>query len=116
MSEIKNVDKESSVDDKSENKSGVYANYGSYFDKEEDLSGRKIGIASVICGSIGVLISFIPFIGLIPAVLAIIFGCIGMKYVNRGVAVAGLSLGIVAALPQIFLMILIFMRTIKPFN
>lgn len=86
---------------------GMYNDYGSYYDKPEDRTGEGYGIASLVLGIIGILCTCcLPILGLIPCVLAIIFGGVGMKAINRGLAIAGLSLGIVGLLPQLFFLAL----------
>jgi apolipoprotein N-acyltransferase len=59
-----------------------------------------MGIAALVLGIIGLLISFIPFIGMyaLPlTVLALIFGALGMRKKPRGLAIAGLVLGLLGS-------------------
>jgi hypothetical protein len=69
-------------------------------------NGKGLSIAALVCGILGIVGSFIPFVGyftLVLAILGIIFGVIGMKKCNanggegKGLAVAGLVLGIIGA-------------------
>lgn len=55
-----------------------------------------IAIAGLILGVASVILSWIPFIPYITAILAIIFGAIGMKKGNahRGLAIVGLATGV----------------------
>lgn len=90
---------------------GMYKDYGSYYEKPEDKTGEGYGIASLVFGCIAILgVCFLPIVGMIPSILAIIFGVLGLKAINRGLAIAGLSLGIVTLLPQLFLFILFISR------
>lgn len=82
----------------------IYKDYGKYYDQPEDKTGEGYGRASLVLGIISVLCTFfLPVIGLIPSVLAILFGIIGLKAIKSGIAIAGLSLGIVSLLPQLLL-------------
>lgn len=55
-----------------------------------------MAIAGLILGVASVVLSWIPFIPYITAILAIIFGAIGMKKGNthRGLAIVGLATGV----------------------
>jgi Domain of unknown function (DUF4190) len=63
-------------------------------------SRNGLGLAALILGIVGIALAFLA-IGIFPAILAIIFGIIGINRVRRGVAtnrgqaLAGLILGIV---------------------
>src|SRR5688500_2547679 len=58
-----------------------------------------MGIAALVLGIVGLLISFIPLVGIVGIVLtllAILFGAIGLrKREGRGLAIAGLVLGVI---------------------
>lgn len=59
---------------------------------------RGLAISSLVLGIIGILICWIG-IGIIPAVLALIFGAIAcFKRIARGMAIAGLVLGIIGTI------------------
>lgn len=74
----------------------------SAFGAYEQPKSNGIAIAALVCGIIAVLIAWVPFvvvIGLILAILAVIFGIQGLKRAGevdkgRGVALAGLITGI----------------------
>ncbi len=56
-----------------------------------------MGIAALVLGIIGLLLSFIPFFGMyaLPlTVLAVLLGGFGMRKLPRGLATAGLVLGL----------------------
>lgn len=54
------------------------------------------GVTALVLGIVAVFLCWIPLIGFVPPVLALIFGGIGIYLQNgRGMAVAGLVLGIV---------------------
>lgn len=99
--------------DKGKNSRGMYKNYGGYYDKPEDKTGEGLGIASLVLGCVSLLtLCCLPIVGMIPSILAIVFGALGLKAINRGMAVAGLALGIVTLLPQLFLLALFIGRGI----
>jgi hypothetical protein len=55
----------------------------------------------MICGIVGLVVTFFlacccPYVGLVPSVLAIVFGFISMHGSNRGMAISGIIMGFVA--------------------
>jgi len=55
------------------------------------------GVTALVLGIVGVFLFWIPFFGLILPILAVIFGCIGIyRQSGRGMAVAGLVIGIIS--------------------
>lgn len=66
-------------------------------------NGKGLGIAALVCGIVGIVGGFIPYVGyftLILSILGVVFGALSMKKlkaVNQpaGLATAGLVLGIV---------------------
>lgn len=53
-----------------------------------------MGIASLVLGIIGILLVWVPLVGTICAILAIIYGVISLRRKKRvGISIAGLSLG-----------------------
>jgi hypothetical protein len=68
--------------------------------------GNPFAVAGFVCALVGL----VPFVGLVSTILAIIFSAIGLKRaslsgVGRGLAIAGLVIGIVLCLPALFLLI-----------
>ncbi|MBK6354468.1 MAG: DUF4190 domain-containing protein [Saprospiraceae bacterium] len=60
-------------------------------------TSNGMGIAAMVCGILGLVGIFSGFGGLLLGILAIIFGAIGLKSLNgRGMAKAGLVMGIIA--------------------
>lgn len=61
------------------------------------------GIAALVLGIVGVTLVWwiIPFLGFISSILAIVFGALGMKSRTRGMAIAGLVMGIVTVVLSI---------------
>ncbi|MEL6892964.1 MAG: DUF2510 domain-containing protein [Actinomycetota bacterium] len=67
---------------------------------------NRIAVAGLVCGVIGLSLAFIPFlfvIGAVAAVLAIVFGAVGLRRSRptgrrRGAAIAGLVTGVVGVL------------------
>ncbi len=57
---------------------------------------KGLSIASMVLGIISVVLFCIWYISVPCAILAIIFGIVGMKKGGRGMGIAGLVLGIVA--------------------
>ncbi len=57
---------------------------------------KGLSIASMVLGIISVVLFCIWYISIPCAILAIIFGVVGMKKDGKGMAIAGLVLGIVA--------------------
>jgi hypothetical protein len=66
-----------------------------------------IGLAALIVGIVSLLLAWVPFLGLI-GIVAVVLGIIGLRRVkarvatNKGMALAGLILGILAVLAGIF--------------
>ena len=64
-----------------------------------------LGVAALVCGIVGLVLSLIPLlfvVGLPLAILAIVFGFVGMRRVkrgeatNRGMAITGVVTGLIA--------------------
>lgn len=67
-------------------------------------------VASLVLGIIGLFTACcVPFIGIIPPILALVFGILGLKSEGKGMAIAGIVLGGVAFIP--FALSIIFMFT-----
>lgn len=78
--------------------------------KEEPKKERKgFCIAAMVLGIIALVLFFIWYISIPCAILAIIFGILGIKTVHRGMAIAGLVTGIVGLVIWIFLIVITFM-------
>lgn len=69
--------------------------------KNSSESGK--GLAGFILGIISVCLCWIPFLGLILSVIAIILSGLGMRAEKRGFAIAGLVLGIIALIPAVII-------------
>jgi len=64
------------------------------------------GVTALVLGIVGLLLCWIPFFGLILPVLAVIFGGIGIHLNSgRGMAIAGLSIGIISVVINIVIMV-----------
>lgn len=57
--------------------------------------GSGFNIAGFVLGLIGLFISWIPYLGLILCLLAVIFGGIGIKGRLKGLGIAGLVMGLI---------------------
>lgn len=75
---------------------------------------KGLSIASMVLGIVSVVLFCIWYISIPCAILAIIFGIVGMKKGGKGMGVAGLVLGIVALaiLAIIYLLALIGIASI----
>ncbi|HUJ62343.1 MAG TPA: hypothetical protein VLX92_27740 [Kofleriaceae bacterium] len=59
-----------------------------------------MGVAALVLGIVGLLLSFIPFFGMyaLPlTALALILGALGARKPKKGLAIAGLVLGLVGS-------------------
>ena len=69
-------------------------------------------VVSIVCGALSVLSLVIPLlarIGLLLAIIAVIFGIIGKKYPGKGLGRAGMIFGIVTLIIWIILFGMVFM-------
>lgn len=57
---------------------------------------KGLSIAAMVLGIISIVLFCIWYVSLPCAILAIIFGIVGMKKGGKGMAIAGLVLGIIA--------------------
>jgi len=70
--------------------------------------GNGFGITSMVLGIITWVLFWIPFIGQLLPILAVVFGIIGFKHEGKGMAIAGFVLGLVSLIFQILGFILLF--------
>lgn len=63
---------------------------------EEKQESKGLSIASMVLGIISVVLFCYAYISIPCAILAIIFGIIGMKKGGKGMGIAGFVLGIIA--------------------
>jgi len=79
-------------------------------------------IAALILGIVSVLVGWIPFFGLVPIILAIIFGIIALTKVNKkkvqgkGMAIAGLIMGGVMLIVSIIIFFVAGVAILGVFN
>lgn len=58
--------------------------------------GNGLAVAALVLGIIGLVLSMVPFIPYPLAILAIIFGAIGIKkQIKKGLAITGIVTGII---------------------
>lgn len=76
-------------------------------------AGNGMGVASMVLGIVGLVMFWVPFLNLIMSGLATIFGAIGLKTEGRGMAIAGLVMGLLVLLPLLmFVIFIIFIGAI----
>ena len=63
---------------------------------ENKTESKGLSIASMVLGIVAVVLCCFVYISVPCAILAIIFGIVGMKKGGRGMGIAGLVLGIIA--------------------
>jgi predicted Zn finger-like uncharacterized protein len=61
----------------------------------------SLATAAMICGIVALVLTFglaccCPYVGLVPSVLAIVFGFLSMHGSNRGMAISGIIMGFIA--------------------
>lgn len=64
----------------------------------EQQDGMGLGIAAMVLGILSLVFAWLPFLGLILAALAFIFGLVAIKKPGRGMAIAGIVTGSVGIL------------------
>src|SRR3954453_12932888 len=72
-----------------------------------------IGIAGFVCGLVGLVLCWVPWLGLLLALVGIALSAVGIsqgkkKGASIGLAIAGLVCGIIAVIPQIFVLVALF--------
>ena len=72
-----------------------------------------IGIAGFVCGLVGLVLCWVPWLGLLLGLVGIALSAVGIsqgkkKGASTGLAIAGLVCGIIAIIPQIFVLIALF--------
>lgn len=72
---------------------------------DADKKNQK-GIASFVLGIIGVVFFFIPYIAIIPSILAIIYAKKQRKIEPTGLSTAGLVIGIIGTIINGFILLL----------
>jgi hypothetical protein len=76
--------------------------------------GNGLAVAALVLGIISIVFSWVPFFDWLLAILAIIFGAVGISAANKrggvgkGMAVAGLILGLITVVIGIIFVIYVF--------
>ena len=65
-------------------------------------------IAAMVLGIVALVFFCLWYISIPCAILAIIFGILGMKSINKGMAIAGLVTGIIGLVIWVFLIMMLF--------
>src|SRR4051812_5197427 len=72
-----------------------------------------IGVAGFVCGLVGLVLCWVPWVGLLLGLVGIALSAVGIsqgkkKGASTGLAIAGLVCGIIALIPQIFVLVALF--------
>jgi hypothetical protein len=72
-----------------------------------------IGIAGFVTGLVGLILCWVPWLGLLLGLTGIVLSAVGIsqgkkKGMSIGLAIAGLVCGIIALIPQIFVLVALF--------
>ena len=71
---------------------------------------KLMGILALVCGIGSFIMGWVPILMFVPEILSIIFGIVGIvKKSGRGMAIAGMVLGIMAFLTTLLMSLLIFL-------
>jgi hypothetical protein len=78
-----------------------------------------MGVAGFVTGLLGLVLCWVPFLGLILAACGIILSGVGMAQAKRtgastGLAIAGLVLGILALIPSLIFLVAVLSVTTAP--
>jgi hypothetical protein len=73
---------------------------------EKMIANDTMAYLALAFGVLSILIFWIPFVGLLFALLGIVFGAIGMNSAERGLAIAGIITGVVGLILGIGLILL----------
>jgi hypothetical protein len=74
-----------------------------------------MAIAALVLGILGIVLFFIPFVGMIPGILGIVFGAVALRAVKRGgagrgMAIAGLVCGAIGTVICLIWTVYVFNR------
>src|SRR4051794_34033150 len=79
----------------------------------QQVPSNGIGVAGFVCGLVGLVLCWVPWLGLLLALVGIALSAVGIsqgkkKGASIGLAIAGLVCGIIAVIPQIFVLVALF--------
>ena len=74
-------------------------------DNKPNGEGKGFAITSLVLGIVSLVLFCIPYLAILCAIAAIVFGVIGLKKAGKGMAIAGLILGIVALILYVFVIL-----------
>lgn len=92
---------------------GDYGQQGGYGGSGPSQPSNGIGIGAMVVGIVGLVLSWIPFLGLVLGIVALVLGIVGIRKVNRreatnkGMAITGVVTGAIATLIGIFFLIVV---------
>ncbi len=58
--------------------------------------GKGLSIAALVLGLFGLALFFVPLIGVLLGIVAVVLGVLGLRRAGRGMAIAGIVLGALA--------------------
>ena len=74
-------------------------------DNKPNGEGKGFAITALVLGIASLVLFCIPYVAILCAIAAIVFGVIGLKRAGKGMAIAGLILGIVALILYVFVIL-----------
>ena len=81
--------------------------YQPQYAQPQQQGAKGMSIAAMVCGIIGLILCWIPFVGLIINAMAIIFYILSRKEAPNGMATAGLVCGIIGLVVALIMTILV---------
>ena len=77
---------------------------------------KGFSIAALVLGVVAIVLSCVWYISITCAILAIVFGTIGLKSSKKGMSIAGIITGVIGMILSIVLVIAIVMLGVSIFN
>lgn len=70
--------------------------YGQDVAPDNRREGKGLSIAALVLGLLGLALFFVPLIGVLLGIVAVVLGVLGLRRAGRGMAIAGIVLGALA--------------------
>ena len=100
-----NQDEENKKEEQQEVKNAEVVNEKTKNQVEEEKDRKGYCIASLVLGIVSLVLLFVSYISVPCAITAIIFGAIGIKSKNKGMAIGGLVTAIISFLIEVLIVI-----------